>query len=275
MGIEILRAFHPFFNGIKLYLVLDSLEQGGNPIRILAISDIHGSYSEFNALLSKVNYRPLEDKLILMGDYVDRGPDSKRLVEQVMMMHEEEGVIVLKGNHDKMAFDALTNDDDKLDTHWLSNGGYETLMSYCGADPDFLKEDFGWKDYVLLKEKIRQNYGHHLDFINSLPLYYETEEHIFVHAGINPKVEDWKQQESYDFIWIRELFYRNPVVSTDKTVVFGHTSTMDLHESEEVWFSPDGDKIGIDGGCAYGQRLNCLEICAGEYITHYVRNGVQ
>lgn len=131
----------------------DNLEQGGNPIRILAISDIHGSYSEFNALLRKVNYRPLEDKLILMGDYVDRGPDSKRLVEQVMTMQREEGVIVLKGNHDKMACDALTNEDDKLDTHWLSNGGYHTLMSYCEADSDFLKEDFGWKDYMLLKEK--------------------------------------------------------------------------------------------------------------------------
>jgi serine/threonine protein phosphatase 1 len=242
-------------------------------IRILAISDIHGSYVEFNALLSKVNYRPSEDKLILMGDYVDRGLDSKGIVEQVMTLQQECGAIVLKGNHDKMACDALTSDDDKLDTHWLTNGGFHTLMSYCEAGYEGLQKDFGWKDYMQLKEKIRRDYRHHIDFLSTLPLYHETEEHIFVHAGINPLIEDWKQQDPYDFIWIREPFYKNPVVSTNKTVVFGHTSTMDLHDSEEIWFSPLGDKIGIDGGCAYGQRLNCLEISAGKYITHFVRNG--
>lgn len=126
---------------------------------------------------------------------------------------------------------------------------------------------------MLLKEEIRQKYKHHLDFLSSLPLYHETEDHIFVHAGINPLIADWKQQEPYDFIWIREPFYTNPVVSTDKTVIFGHTSTMDLHDSEDIWFSPLGDKIGVDGGCAYGQRLNCLEISGGAYITHFVRNG--
>ncbi|MEK5253388.1 metallophosphoesterase family protein [Paenibacillus sp. FSL F4-0125] len=248
-------------------------EQGGIIIRILAISDIHGSYSEFNALLKKVNYRPSEDKLILMGDYVDRGLNSKGIVDQVMALKRECGAIVLKGNHDKMAYDALTGEDDKLDTHWLSNGGLYTLMSYCEADSSFFKADFGWDDYMWLKEELRQKYKHHLDFLSSLPLYHETEEHIFVHAGINPLIEDWKQQEPYDFIWIREPFYTNPVVSTNKTVIFGHTSTMDLHDSEEIWFSPQGDKIGVDGGCAYGQRLNCLEISGGEYITHFVRNG--
>lgn len=246
-----------------------------NTIRLLAISDIHGSYSEFNALLDKVNYHPTEDKLILMGDYVDRGPDSRRIVEQVMFLQQEWGAIALKGNHDKMACDALTSEDDKLDTHWLSNGGLYTLMSYCQPDSKFFEEDFSWNDYVVLKEELRRKYKHHLDFLSTLPLYHETAKHIFVHAGINPLVENWKQQEPYDFIWIREPFYTKPVVSTNKTVVFGHTSTMDLHDSEEIWFSPHGDKIGIDGGCAYGQRLNCLEISGGEYITHYIRNGEQ
>ncbi|ULO10293.1 serine/threonine protein phosphatase [Paenibacillus sp. 19GGS1-52] len=242
-------------------------------MRTLVISDIHGSYQEFNALLNKVNYGSSEDQLILLGDYVDRGPNSKAIVEQVKNLHEECGVVVLKGNHDKMACDALLNEDDKLDTHWLNNGGFHTLLSYIDMESDFSMDDFGWNDYMRMKEFIRHEYKHHLDFLSSLPLYYETEEHIFVHAGINPTAEDWKDQNAYDFIWIRQPFYRNPVTATNKIVVFGHTSTVDLHNSEEIWFSPHGDKIGIDGGCAYGQRLNCLEICDGEYRTHFVRQG--
>lgn len=70
---------------------------------------------------------------------MDRGLNSKGIVDQVMALKREWGVTVLKGNHDKMAYDALTSEDDKLDTHWLNNGGLYTLMSYCEADSDFLK----------------------------------------------------------------------------------------------------------------------------------------
>ncbi len=244
-----------------------------SPIRLLIISDIHGCHKEFNALLRKVNCKPSEDKLILLGDYVDRGLHSKEIIEQVMRLKEEWGVIVLKGNHDKMAYDALTNEDDKLDVHWLNNGGFHTMMSYCGED--FFENDFSWNNYVKAKEYIRNKYKHHLDFLSSLSLYYETKEHIFVHAGIDPTLDDWKTQKEYDFIWIRELFYNNRITNTNnKTVVFGHTSTIHLHETADIWFSPDGDKIGIDGGCAYDMQLNCLEIDEADgYRTYFVRNG--
>lgn len=219
-----------------------------------------------------MNYHPPEDQLILLGDYVDRGPDSKAVVEQVMKLQEEWGVVTLKGNHDQMACDAITGDDDKLDTHWLSNGGFHTMISYFGTEPEAAGQ-FGWKEYMKMKEVMRKDFKHHLDFLNTRPLYYESDSHLFVHAGIDPALADWRTQRAHDFIWIRKPFYAHPVTNTDKMVVFGHTPTIDLQDSAGIWFSPHGDKIGIDGACAYGEQLNGLEITEGGYTTHFVRLG--
>ncbi len=105
-----------------------------------------------------------------------------------------------------------------------------------------------------------------------MPHYYERDSHIFVQAGINPSYENWKESQPInDFYWIRDEFFH---VSTnlEKKVVFGHTPPVNLHGSEDIWFSPMGDKIGIDGGCVYGLKLNCLEISeGGEYTTHFVK----
>ncbi|WNS46829.1 metallophosphoesterase family protein [Paenibacillus sp. MMS20-IR301] len=238
------------------------------------MSDIHGCIQEFNLLLRRAAYNPQEDQLILLGDYVDRGKDSRAVVERVMQLAEDCGVIVLRGNHDQMAYDALTGQDDKRDTHWITNGGFDTMLSYCGGTASvLLRHDSSWKDYAEMKEYICREYKEQLDFLGSLPLYYETDTHLYVHAGIDPSLADWKSQRDYDFIWIREPFYNHPVTSTAKTVVFGHTSTTDLQDGPEIWFSPLGDKIGIDGGCVYGEQLNCLEIGDEGYKTYAVRLG--
>lgn len=239
-------------------------------MRTLAISDIHGCYDEFNTMLRKVNYKPESDKLILLGDYVDRGIKSRQVVEQVKALHEEWGVVVLKGNHDQMFVDALLHGEDGL---WLNNGGYQTVESYCGFD--FFEEQFDWETYEKAKEFILKHYKPHINFLNSLPFYHETETHIFTHAGVNPFYSSWVETPDDDFLWIRDIFYRNKMTNTNnRKVVFGHTPTIYLHETEDIWFSPDGDKIGIDGACAYGMQLNMLEINEdGIYIEHSVRKG--
>ncbi|ASA22807.1 metallophosphoesterase family protein [Paenibacillus donghaensis] len=239
--------------------------------RTLVVSDIHGCIEEFNALLKLMGYHPPHDQLVLLGDYVDRGPDSRAVVERVMELSREWGAVVLGGNHDKMAYDALMNEDDKLDTHWMTNGGFHTLMSYCA--PELAGPVFGWKEYMDVKAKMKQEYGHHLEFLGSLPLYHETEAYIFVHAGIDPSLDDWRNTAPYDFIWIREKFFQVPLPDAGKSVVFGHTSTESLHGTAEIWFSPEGDKIGIDGGCAYGHQLNGLEISAEGLRSYCVRKG--
>ncbi|MFI2856957.1 metallophosphoesterase [Paenibacillus sp. JSM ZJ436] len=235
------------------------------------MSDIHGCCDEFNALLRKIAYKPDQDKLILLGDYVDRGMKSRQVVEQVKSLHEEWGVIVLKGNHDDMMAKALTNDNESMDSDWLNNGAYQTIESYCGFD--FFEQQFEWDTYLEAKEFIRKHYKHHIDFLSDLQLYHESESHIFVHAGVNPLYSDWKKTSEDDFIWIREIFY-NFKTELNKKVVFGHTPCIYLHETEDVWFSPLGDKIGVDGGCAFGLQLNALLVNSdGSYETAYVNKG--
>lgn len=186
---------------------------------------------------------------------------------------EEWGVVALKGNHDQMMVDAFDKEDED-NKRWIRNGAIQTLESYCGQG--FIKESSELDTYMEAKEFVRHNYSNHLAFLSSLPLYYETESHIFVHAGINPFYEDWKNSQPIrDFFWIREIFFNN-ATNLEKKVVFGHTPVANLHEYEEIWFSPMGDKIGIDGGCVFGMNLNCLEISEeGEYTTHFVKKGEQ
>jgi serine/threonine protein phosphatase 1 len=247
------------------------LFKGGSIIRTLAISDIHGCYDEFNALLTKANYDPSTDKLVLLGDYVDRGQKSKQVIEQVMDMIKNENVVALRGNHDQMMIDALTQTDESYAAHWISNGAISTLISYCGLD--LFEDGFEWDKYDEAKPLIQKHYSEHLRFLSELPYYHETDTHVFVHAGVDLFKQSWKETSNEDFIWIREMFYKQPNTNTDKTVVFGHTPTLYLHNSAEIWFSENGDKIGLDGACAYGKQLNLLEINDGEYRYYSVQRG--
>ncbi|TCZ81126.1 serine/threonine protein phosphatase [Paenibacillus albiflavus] len=235
--------------------------------RTLVISDIHGCYQEFNQLLSKVNYNSKEDQLVLLGDYTDRGPKSKEVLEQVMLLVETLGVLALRGNHDQMLVDAVCNGQD---SRFLRNGGMTTLESFCGWE--WFAGNYSFDRYVEAKEYVAEHYSEHLDFLNGLPYYYEDDKHIYVHAGIDPTCEDWKQTALKDFLWIREPFFKNPT-GLSKKVVFGHTPTIYLQETADIFF--DEDKIAIDGGCCFGNQLNCLEITKDAYYTHYVPSNLK
>ncbi|ALS22103.1 metallophosphoesterase [Paenibacillus naphthalenovorans] len=233
--------------------------------RKLVISDIHGCYEEFNELLALVKYNPSEDRLILLGDYIDRGLKSKEVVEQVKALHEEWGVITLKGNHDQMFLDSLDNQDDST---FLYNGGLDTINSYCGVN--WFEDGFTMNRFQEAKQFIQKHYGHHIDFLKSLSYYHEDDEYIYVHAGLNPLYENWKEQPKDNFLWTRDVFLNNPTL-VDKTVIFGHTPTINMQETEDIWFT--GDKIGIDGGCCFGLQLNCLEINDEDgYKQYYVES---
>lgn len=170
-----------------------------------------------------------------------------------------------------MMVTALKNNEEMYDAQWLNNGGFTTLISYIGGD--YFENGFDWDKYIEVKEYIRKHYQHHIEFLDSLPLYHEDESHIYVHAGINPLLLDWKSTSESDFIWIRESFYRNHT-GLDKKMIFGHTPTVHLHDSADVWFDSKNDKIGIDGACSYGKQLNLLEITEeGLYIQHSVQKG--
>ncbi|NRF94484.1 serine/threonine protein phosphatase [Paenibacillus frigoriresistens] len=216
--------------------------------RTLVVSDIHGCVDEFKQLLDKVNYNAVEDQLVLLGDYVDRGPQSRETVEFVMHLVREKGAIALKGNHDQRFVDVLGDVDALTEMKFFEHGGIQTFKSFCGTEDLDLKQS---------KERIRAKFSDHISFLNNLPYYHEDETHIYVHAGLNPTFSDWKTQPERDFLWIRAPFVQQRTV-VKKIVVFGHTPAKDIHGKADVWF--DRDKIGIDGGCAYGLQINCLEI---------------
>lgn len=232
--------------------------------RILMISDIHGCSKELNELLDKINYDETKDTLILLGDYVDRGPCSKETVDRVMELVKKRNVIALRGNHDQRLVDFILTEDPLVQNKFVTHGGLQTVQSYCECIDAYVTQ----VPLEQFRDHMRMQYMHHIDFLSSLPLYHEDSYHVYVHAGLNPEYMDWKLQPDHDFMYIKSDFHRSKPW-TSKRVIFGHTRTSELHDTSDVWFGEG--KIGIDGGCAYGQQLNCLIYEAGEYTTEVLK----
>lgn len=220
--------------------------------RTLVISDIHGELELFDELLEKVAYDSQQDQLILLGDYVDRGPNAKGVVNRVIEL-KREGAIVLRGNHDNMMVDTV---DEKpgVRERWERNNALLTLQSYDAALTQF---ELPTSDVFM----------EHVAFLRELDYYYETDTHIFVHAGVQPDTP-LEETDPHTFVWIREEFYDN--YQGEKTVVFGHTPTSLIQGKGKhgIYFG-DNNIIGIDGAAAYGGNLNCLELPSEN--VYYVR----
>lgn len=237
-------------------------------IRYLVISDIHGCYDEFMELLELTNYNPKHDQLILLGDYVDRGKDSKRVLDKVMELVKN-GAIAIRGNHDDWFIKFISSpqfqSNSALINEYLSKGvgGLHTINSYI--DFDVTKTSM-----EQIAEKIKNNCKHHIQFLSQLPYYYETDDYIFVHAGINSTIHDWRN-DLIGMSWIRWDFINKPT-NLKKQVVFGHTTCKVIHNSNNIWI--DKDKIGIDGACCFGGQLNCLEITDSELNQFHVKRNL-
>ncbi|MBY0216272.1 MULTISPECIES: metallophosphoesterase family protein [Paenibacillus] len=236
--------------------------------RTIMISDIHGCIDQLNQMLHLIQFNSIDDQLILLGDYVDRGPNIKAVVDKVIELVTEHHAIALRGNHDQRLVDLINNDSELVRSKFIEHGGIPTLQSYC--DMNIIDSEVSNEIFNQLKATMMTSYGHHIDFLSKLPLYHEDDHHIYVHAGLNPSVMDWKNQSEHDFMYIKNEFIRHTFENLNKKVIFGHTRTMDIHGTSDIWFSDD--KIGIDGGCAYGMQLNCLIFQEGLYITEQVKN---
>ncbi|QTD41343.1 metallophosphoesterase family protein [Sporosarcina sp. Te-1] len=224
--------------------------------RTFVISDIHGEITAFTQLLNQIDYQPGIDQLILLGDYIDRGQDSKAVLDKVMLLHEE-GAIVLKGNHEDMMIKAFTSGEERPWRHWVDrNGGNETLRSYGFTEEQYaVSPDISFERPQLASDDLEK----HLEFILSLELYKEQDDFIFVHAGVNPETS-LHETEERDFLWIRDPFHNG--YTGEKKVVFGHTPTKYLYKDDtnhSIYFGSN-NIIGIDGGAVYGGQLNCLEL---------------
>jgi serine/threonine protein phosphatase 1 len=203
--------------------------------RIFAVGDIHGCRKKLEDLLIKIDWRPENhEELIFLGDYIDRGPDSFGVVEKVLELKNKwrERVIALKGNHEQMFVNFISGQDN---IQLASNGVSLTIRSYHRNSPFPVS---------------------HIKFYQDLVLYHETENHIFVHAGLRPGLALTEQTE-HDFLWIRDEFLESSF-DFGKTVVFGHTPF------KEPFIYPG--RAGLDTGAVFGGPLTCLEVLEGRLI---------
>jgi len=210
---------------------------------IYAIGDIHGNLDLLERLLEKLQPDLSRDQLVFMGDYIDRGPRSQGVVDYVRRLQNlasPDHIICLKGNHETMFLNFMQGRDLEL---FLFNGGLSTLRDYWGDD---------WEDQEELVLPLD-----HRQFFEELRLYYETEAYIFVHGGLKPGVPLAEQGEE-DLLWIRGDFIAS-MEDFGKKVIFGHTPF------QRPLVMPN--KIGIDTGAAYGNRLTCLRLPQEKFIS--------
>jgi serine/threonine protein phosphatase 1 len=200
---------------------------------IYAVGDIHGSYNKLVALMEKIPIDYENDTLVFIGDYIDRGPNSYEVIEYLLeLKNKYPDIVFLKGNHEEMLEKYLVG-RSRMD--YLLNGGQQTLESYVN--------NRGNRSDQPIPET-------HLHFFQTLLPYYETDEYIFVHAGLREKVP-LEQQAPEDLFWIRDRFLKSRY-DYGKTVVFGHTPFDKPIVME--------NKIGIDTGATYGNRLTCVRL---------------
>lgn len=217
------------------------------------LSDIHGCLHELKVMMTQWN--PDKEKLVFLGDAVDRGADSYGVIRYLKNLEEQHGdkVVILQGNHDNEF------------TSWLAMGELAGIY-YNTMHDDTIKSFYRAKGREMQKDTRQQrasfllhNFRKEISFLRHLPLYHETENLLFVHAGIDYTVADWRQSGPGTLLWIRNAFFDSEA-TIDKRVVFGHTPTRYLNEdkSNRIWVSREGDKVGVDGGCVFGGQLNAV-----------------
>lgn len=220
---------------------------------LYAVGDIHGRADLLADILRQIEQDARSSgaverlTLVFLGDYVDRGPDSRAVVDMLLGgLPQGFETHFLKGNHEAILLDFLA-DAMRLE-HWLVNGGEATMRSYgvdterldrAGASPEAWRETFA----KALPET-------HLRFFESLRLSVSFGDYLFVHAGVKPGVPLAAQQEA-DLVWIRGPFL-NSAEPFGKIVVHGHTPT-----EKPVTRT---NRIGIDTGACFTNRLTALRL---------------
>lgn len=206
--------------------------------RIFAIGDIHGCSKKLNMLLDRLPFDPKQDTLVFLGDYFDRGPGAREVLDRLCIMRREGVHIVpLMGNHEYLLLEYYKTQDNALLPYLRKLGLENTLESYGGASLSQL----GSLDFLPAEHK---------DFLTSLLPYWETEDYIFVHAGLRHD-QPLAEQDLPDLCEVRD-----PFLSEDrnygKLIIFGHTPFA------TPFITPY--KIGIDTGAVYGNLLTAVSL---------------
>lgn len=205
-------------------------------MRILAIGDIHGCTIAFDSLIAAINLQP-SDRIITLGDYIDRGPDSKGIIDRLLALHHTGRLVALRGNHEIVLLNLRATGNESW---WREAGGAATLASYSKSGEEGHLADIPDNHWDFLEHKC----------IN----WYQTKNHFFVHAGAYP---DMPLAEQPDYMLFWEPFDHPAPHISGKIMVCGHTiqkrgMPLNLRHA-----------ICIDTW-AYGKGwLTCLDITSG------------
>jgi serine/threonine protein phosphatase 1 len=216
------------------------------------VGDIHGCVDELRRLIETL---PLarDDRLVFLGDYIDRGPDSSGVVSYLISLQKQCNdfeLVFLKGNHEDMLLSYLGLNGQHGDM-FLINGGKATLASYG------LTADRFSAPQALLAIP-----SEHLHFFEGLERYYSMDSFLCVHAGIHPQ-KSLAEQTDEDLFWIRNAFIFNSH-GLPYTVLFGHTP-----QAAVLYDLPY--KVGLDTGLVYGNMLTCLDV--DEKVLYQINRG--
>jgi len=223
-------------------------------MNIYAIGDIHGCLGELTSLHKKIlandKFDVKKDLIIYLGDYIDRGKNSKGVINQILKLKNNKiNTINLMGNHDEFMIDFLFNKKNNIE-NWINFGLDQTIRSYGIEIVDFIKD--GFEDNIIdklrnsLLEKMDED---HINFFKNLELFFETEKYLFVHAGIDPK-KKLEDQNKKDFLWSRSKDFFNKDFKSKKIIVHGHTPEP---ETVNHLF-----RINIDTGCFFSGKLTSV-----------------
>ena len=221
--------------------------------RVYAVGDIHGRADLLDRLLEEMagdlaSWVPRRAVVVFLGDYVDRGPESRRVVERLASGPPSAGPlataqwVALRGNHEDYVLRFLS--DCSIGPGWFLNGGLETVRSYIGSIPPGLETDTRTLQR-LLAEAMPPD---HVRFLSRLPLSHTEGDYLFVHAGVRPGVP-LARQDPQDMMWIRDEFLHSRE-AFGKVVVHGH-SALPTPEMRP-------NRISVDTGAWRSGRLTAL-----------------
>jgi len=225
-------------------------------IRIYAIGDVHGRADLLDQVLTRIDadlaaFPAPRATQVFLGDYIDRGPDSRAVLERLIGRSRTHDTVCLKGNHETYLLEFLKN--PSILDEWQSYGAFETLMSY-GVAPSRNADPAAQARLAAALHCALP--GSHRQFLETLRRCFVCGDFLFVHAGVRPGIP-LTQQRDEDLLWIREEFLRFEG-GFGKIIVHGHTPVLE----------PDirPNRINIDTGAYATGRLTCLMIEGDEML---------
>ena len=211
--------------------------------RLFAIGDIHGCFDSLLELVESNIQLDKNDKLILLGDYIDRGNKSKKVVDYIIDLQEKGyDITPLIGNHELLFLE--TFEDEKNKPKWFQNGGAETLKSFGISS-------------------IKDISSRYLDFFTNLKNYFSIEDYLFVHAGFNDKILN-PFQDTYSMVRESKVEYLNPLLAR-KTIIHGHRPITIEHCENQI--NDNKLVINIDTGCVYKEKVGYGKLTAIELYS--------